>query len=257
MIRGLFSAIAFLTRIPVPVALQSRRGNGMFRGYPLAGLLIGAFLSALYAGAHWLFPVPVAVVVLILGTVLLTGGLHLDGLADCADGFYGRKDAETTLRILKDPRIGTMGGVAIGLDLIARFAILTTLPFRELLIGLPLATMLSRTAAVAGLQVLPYVRSEGGILRGTSTRSTGLAALALVVFLAVGVVLPIPVAVAVIALAVFWRVSWKRIRGCTGDVLGASIEIAEIAVLLSMSALVKLSWWGGFFPGLVELIFPR
>jgi adenosylcobinamide-GDP ribazoletransferase len=256
MIYSFFSALAFLTVIPIPEVLKSRTENGMFLGYPAAGFVIGALLSLLYLAAGLLFPSPVAALVLVAAAVALTGGLHLDGLADCADAFCGKRDRESTLRILKDPRIGTMGGSAIALSLLARYAAFSSLPPRTLLLGLPLATTFSRTVVLAAIRVLPYVRSEGGILRHKPARLEGLLALGVVVLLALAVLLPIPVASALVVLALFWRMSWNRIGGCTGDVLGASIELAEIVFLLVLGAMVKQGWSTGLFFALAGLIFP-
>jgi adenosylcobinamide-GDP ribazoletransferase len=133
----LFSALAFLTVIPIPESLKSRREGGMFAAYPVAGLMIGAVLALAYYGAALLFSPAVAAVVLIAASLLLTGAIHLDGLADCADAFYGKRPRSVTLRILKDPRIGTMGGAAIGLSLLARYAAFSSLPSLFILAGLP------------------------------------------------------------------------------------------------------------------------
>lgn len=255
MIRGLFSALAFLTVIPIPESLKSRRENGMFVGYPLAGLLIGALLSLSYFTAQLLFSGPVAAVLVTAAGILLTGAMHVDGLADCADAFYGRRDKETTLRILKDPRIGTMGGIAIGLSLLFRCAALVSLPSRLIFFGLPVVAMLSRTTVLIAMKALPYVRSNDGILAPASSVPSWLVAFAAAVVCVSAFLLPIPTAAALIALWLFWRLSRNRIGGCTGDVLGATIEIAEIVFLIALVGVTKTGLvWGGFFR-IVESIF--
>ncbi len=262
--RRFFSALAFLTVIPVPDALKSRAVNGMFAGYPAAGLVIGALLSAAAAGAAWLFPPVVASAVLVGVSLLVTGAIHLDGLADCADAFYGRRDRETVLRILKDPRIGTMGGAAIGLSLLLRTASFLSIPTGVLVIALPAASMLSRGAVLAAMRLLPYARSEAGIISsGTAgkagkavsrTSGTGLVLLAVVSALVAAVFFPVPVGAALIALALFWRLSWKKIGGCTGDVLGAGIEIAEIVFFLALAAMTKAAPAWGLFPAVQRAV---
>jgi len=235
--RAFFSAIAFLTRIPVPVAWQSRRENAMFAAYPAAGLVMGCLLAAVYWAAGLLFPPAVTAVLCLGAMLLLTGALHVDGLADCADAFYGARDRETTLRILKDPRIGTMGGCAIAASLLARFAALISLPSAAAILCLPFAMMLSRTVVIGALAFLPYVRAEGGILSSKPpVRSAGLTAAGIVSVLFVGVLLPVPTAACLLACALFWRLSGRRIQGCTGDVLGASIEITEVVFLVVCAA---------------------
>jgi len=253
MIRRFFSALAFLTVLPVPGFLKSRSENGMFAGYPAAGLVIGALLAAVGSGAAWIFPPVVSSAVLVGVSLLLTGAIHLDGLADCADAFYSRRDRDAVLRILKDPRIGTMGGAAIGLSLLVRTASFISLPTGVLILALPIASMFSRGAVLAAIRLLPYVRSESGIISASAAtahpRGAGLLVLAAASSLIAVVLLPVPVCAALIALALFWRLSWRKIGGCTGDVLGATIEIAEIVFFLALAAVTKtVVQWGCFFP---------
>jgi len=251
---GLFSALAFLTIIPIPDSWQSKREGAMFAAYPAAGLLIGALLSVVYLAATLVFSPWVAAVVLIAASLLLTGALHLDGLADCADAFYGKRTRAATLRILKDPRIGTMGGAAICMSLLARYAALGSLPFFFVIVGLPVVTVFSRTAVVLAMSVLPYVRASKGILSARPSLPPGLILLAAIVTAATVILLPIPLLAASFVLAVFWRISWNRIGGCTGDVLGASIEIAEIVAFLALVAVPQGgAQWANLFP-LLRLI---
>jgi adenosylcobinamide-GDP ribazoletransferase len=246
---GLFSALAFLTIVPIPEPLKSRKEGAMFAAYPAAGLLIGALLSLVYLAAMLVFPPSVAAVALIAASLLLTGALHIDGLADCADAFYGARTKSATLRILKDPRIGTMGGTAIGLSLLARFACFGSLPSLFILAGLPVIMMFSRTAVLLAMKTLPYVTTGSGILPPRASLPPGVMLLAVIATGASIILLPVPLLAASLALAVFWRVSWKRIGGCTGDVLGASIEIAEIIALLLLTAVSQAgSKWDNLFP---------
>src|SRR5690348_14070983 len=115
MIRPLLAAIGFLTRIPVPATIHQdtvalRRASSWF---PVVGLLLGS----VYAGAAWLgasfVPALVLAVALLALDALLTGALHLDGLADMADGFGGGRNREDVLRIMRDHAIGTYGATAL------------------------------------------------------------------------------------------------------------------------------------------------
>jgi adenosylcobinamide-GDP ribazoletransferase len=253
VIRRFFSALAFLTVLPVPDFLKSRVENGMFAGYPAAGLFIGALLAAAGTGAAWLFPPALASVVLVGVSLLVTGAIHLDGLADCADAFYSRRDRDAVLRILKDPRIGTMGGTAIGLSLLLRTASFISLPTGALILALPIASMFSRGLVLAAMRLLPYVRSESGIISARKG-GAGLQVLAAASSLIAAVLLPVPVGAALIALALFWRLSWQKIAGCTGDVLGATIEIAEIVFFLALAAVTKAGLEWGLFSPLLRLL---
>ena len=226
----------------------------MFAAYPAAGLLIGALLSALYLGASFVFPGPLAVLIVIAGSIFLTGAMHLDGLADCSDAFYGKRDRETTLRILKDPRIGTMGGCAIGLSPLARMPLFRRFPsawsssgsFSQPCFPARLSSWRCACSPMSGMKTESSARGRRA-RQGSSWRSSLAPPLP--------VLLPIPAVMSALALALFWRISWKRIGGCTGDVLGASIEIAEIVFFVTLAAtaqhalplgvLPRLLGWGG------------
>jgi adenosylcobinamide-GDP ribazoletransferase len=237
--RAFFSAIAFLTVIPVPQRLKSARENGMFAGYPLAGLVIGMLLAAAAEAARWLFPPAVAAMALVALSLLLTGALHLDGLADCADAFYGHRDRSSVLRILKDPRVGTMGAAAIGLDLLLRGAAFYSLPAGLLVLSLPVAGLLSRSAVLLALRLLPYVREQSGIISARRPAGPGLTVLGAAAVLIAIVLLPIPGLTALAGLAALWRAAWRKIGGSTGDVLGATIEIAEVLFFAVLAAAAK------------------
>jgi adenosylcobinamide-GDP ribazoletransferase len=245
MIRAFFSAVAFLTVIPVPDGWKSQRENGMFAGYPFAGIVIGVLLAAGAEGARWLFPPAVSAVVLVAVVLLLTGALHLDGLADCADAFYGSRPRADVLRILKDPRVGSMGAAAIGGDLLLRGTAFFSLPPGLLVLALPVAALFSRSAVLLALRLLPYVREKSGILSARHATGTALTVLGAAAVLIVIAVQPIPALAALAALAVFWRTSWKKIGGCTGDVLGATIEIAEVVFFVALAAAAKAGLGGG------------
>ena len=192
---------------------------------------------------------------LVAASLLLTGAIHLDGLADCADAFYGSRDRAETLRILKDPRIGTMGGAAIGLSLLGRYAALVSLPGSAVLLALPIVCAFSRTTVLAALRVLPYARDKGGIISAGPSVSVRLTVAAASVVLAVGVLLPIPTAVALLALAAFWRLSWKRIGGCTGDVWEHPSRLRRSLSWPPLHHGLRRCRAGAFFP-LARLILP-
>lgn len=112
--RAFIAALQFLTRLPIPV--QVADDPGVFRRstvfYPAAGLVIGGMVAGIGYGASFVFPAPVNAALLLCIWVLLTGGLHLDGLMDTADGLLSHRSRERMLEIMKDSRVGAMGVIA-------------------------------------------------------------------------------------------------------------------------------------------------
>ncbi len=241
MLRALASAILFLTRIPLPtMQLDERdfaRGAAFFSW---VGLLIAL---PLYACSR-LTPVlgaPLAALLTIALWVLITGGLHLDGLADSVDGLSGgRGDRQRTLEIMRDSRIGSHGALALVLVIGLKWASLE----RALVLEQPLwimAPVASRFACTLLLLAFPYARSDGlgspfvGLPR-VPALATGLVALAAASVL-LGPLALVPALIACLcAVGVALRTS-RLLGGLTGDVYGAAIELAELAALLEAAAL--------------------
>ncbi|WP_141201683.1 adenosylcobinamide-GDP ribazoletransferase, partial [Paludifilum halophilum] len=161
---ALLNAIAFLTRIPVPVRPNERDWSRSPLFYPVVGLVIGLLLSLFDGLIAGHFP-PLVRGVLILGLwVYLTGGLHLDGLMDTADGFGAYRDRERTLQIMKDSRVGAMGVLAAILLLLLKASALASLS-EPLFFPLVAATVAGRTALLLAICAFPY-RSREGIGNG-------------------------------------------------------------------------------------------
>lgn len=239
MIRGLLFALGFLTRVPVPARIfaDARAQRWSLVWYPLVGALVGAALVVTHALLPTSKPLLSAALLLALW-VWLTGGLHLDGLADSADAWVGGMgDRQRTLDIMKDPRSGPAGVTAIALLLLLRFAALASLDPRALP-ALWIAPMLARAALVAAFSTTPYVRS-GGMGRALTDTSRWACATSLALTLAAcaacgrGGLLAVCVAGVVFAL---WRRGCrKRLGGFTGDTAGALAELTEAAVLVSLA----------------------
>ncbi|MHC4886408.1 MAG: adenosylcobinamide-GDP ribazoletransferase [Planctomycetota bacterium] len=245
--KHLLLAVAFLSRIPIPQGWLPKEPtlNRAVPFFPLVGVLIGglAFLGTALA-LEVLSPLTAAV----FGTVLLTllsGGLHLDGLADTADGFLSGKDREGMLAIMKDPTCGAMGVIALISLLLLKAAFLTELCSRGLMLLLPgivLGATAGRVSQVLGMCLLPYAR-EGGLGALTWNRGPRNAVLGLIVLisLSIGFALASPafdsataVLVLVTALAanLIWaRVCSDKLEGGTGDTVGAISEISEVMVM--------------------------
>ncbi len=243
-LRGLVAAVAFLTRIPLGrrVAfngLDVARG-GMF--FPLIGAGVGAAVGGVTTSlAPRATPWLAAGIALAVGTVL-TGALHLDGLADTADAL-GAHTRERALGIMRDHAVGAYGVVALVLSLLIKAAALTALTESGNVVLVSIAaSSLARAAPVVLAAVLPYARSEGGAGESLtqSPRWRAVAAAAISVAIAVLVagrlgVLLAGAAVAVGALSGIAFRSW--LGGVTGDTFGATIELIELTTL-SIAAVV-------------------
>lgn len=232
------AAIGLLTRIPVPVDAESAmaRGSKAAWAWPLAGLAVALPAAAL----GWLFSgfgAGIAAGIALALLIVLTGALHEDGLADCADGFWGGYTKERRLEIMKDSRVGSYGVIALVLGLGLKWQALMLLDTWAALIA---AAFLSRAAMAGVMAALPFARENGlAAAQGRPSRETALlsAGLALVgAFLLCGAPALVALfAVAAVATASAW-IAKAKIGGQTGDVLGATQFLAEIAALLALSA---------------------
>jgi adenosylcobinamide-GDP ribazoletransferase len=236
--RGLLAAIGFLTRLPVPAWAygDARTQAASLAWYPAVGLLLGGLLWALAWLLHGAPPL-LTTALLLAAWVGLTGALHLDGLADSADAWIGGLgDRERTLRIMKDPRSGPAGVVALVLLLLLKFAALASLPAPGP--ALLLAPLLGRAALTALFLGTPYVR-EGGLgsaMHGASRQACMLALLLTLVFgLACGGRGAVAMVVAVAVFATWRAACLRRLGGFTGDTAGAMAELVEMAVLVALA----------------------
>lgn len=232
-------ALTLLTRLPVP-PLPGTRGGRAAWAYPLAGLAVG-LLAALAAWlASGLSPTLAAGIALAT-MAAVTGALHEDGLADFFDGLWGGRTSEQRLAIMSDSRVGVYGAVALIFSIGVRWSALAIIAAEgELWAALIAAAVLSRAPMVTLMHMLPNARSTGlSSAVGRPPRDTTLVAIAIaagVGFLTVGfAVIPVAILLCAATLAIA-AVSKAKIGGQSGDVLGASQQIGEIAVLVVLAA---------------------
>ncbi|SEB96500.1 adenosylcobinamide-GDP ribazoletransferase [Paenibacillus sp. GP183] len=176
--QALVAAFQFLTRLPIPFRFEYTeticRRSVIF--YPLVGAVIGLLLSFAGAGLLHIVPVLPAACLLLVLWVGLTGGLHLDGLMDTADGILSHRPREQMLEIMKDSRVGAMGVIVCVLQLLLKFALLYALlssakwPAASLLLAV--VPIWSRWFMSVGIQGWPYARRESGM--GSFYQSVGL-----------------------------------------------------------------------------------
>lgn len=236
-------ALALLSRLPVSVPDISRMGRAAW-AYPLVGLLLSAL--AAFAGFIMLtlgVPASLAALVSLVVSILATGAMHEDGLADSADGLWGGWDRERRLEIMKDSRIGTYGVVALIISFAARWGaigLLFSASTTSTILALITAGMLSRATMPLLMAALPHARQDGlsqsvGHVP-TSSAALGVGIAISLSFILVGGAAFWVVVFAGIATLIIGKIAKARIGGQTGDVLGASQQISEIIILFSLTA---------------------
>jgi adenosylcobinamide-GDP ribazoletransferase len=273
-LRHYLLAIQFFSRIPVTGRLAAWVGfsPAMLRAsaahFPGVGVVIGALVVALTAALlAWLPPSPFApLVAAVLGTVLsvmVTGAFHEDGLADVADGLGGSYDRDRALVIMKDSRVGAFGVLAVVLALLAKVALLAligSVSAHWMLLGIFAAHVVSRSWPLLLIRLMPHVGDAAGSkskpladqISGGSLLAAGVwcfGALALVVASQAAMVsgadvsfdlaLVQPLTLGILASALAWaymgRLLWRRLQGFTGDGLGATQQVCEIAFYLGVA----------------------
>lgn len=242
MWRAFLTAVRFLTRVrvPDPGYLDERGQAESALFYPVVGLALGL---ALWTAAALLVDAPpaAAAAVLLIAWVWVTGGLHLDGLADSTDAWVGGiGDRERSLEIMKDPRIGAMGAIALIVILIAKWAALLALMAQSpaVLLWVP---ALARAQLLLVFLTTPYV-GRGGIGGGITAALPRRAAAAVVAatwgacLLTLGTQAWVPALAAAVTFGIWRRGMIDRLGGFTGDTAGALVELTETAVLLAIVA---------------------
>jgi adenosylcobinamide-GDP ribazoletransferase len=231
---------AFLTVFPVArgVSMEPERLGRSMGLFPAVGLTLGLGLVILNWALDPLIPRAVLDCLLILILITVTGGLHLDGIADLIDGLAGGKDREGVLRIMKDSRVGAMGVVGLVMVLLLKYLSLYNVPLAEKSAALIFMPAAGRWIQVTLAFFCPYVRAEGGtggaFVDHVGEREVLLAAVTvalagLILFGARGILL-----LALLGLTAWGLVRYFRFRlgGVTGDVLGAATEAVEVLTLL-------------------------
>ncbi len=241
----LATSVAFLTRIPVPYRWTggAEAVGKSSRWFPLVGLLIGAAYVAVFKLASIVFPSMVAAVLVVITEAFLTGALHMDGLADMADGFGGGHTREDVLRIMRDHVIGAYGAVALLLTLALKIAAISGLAdSNRAETWLLIAPCVARWATAFSGYQFPYARrtlEEGSGGTGAVSKYVGLKEAIIATLIAIGAAVLIGGwrglagwALVVFLTCFFARWAIGRIGGITGDTIGACTESSETLVLL-------------------------
>lgn len=239
-------ALMLLTRLPAGVKSVAPPIGAATWAFPVVGGVVGALSALVLLGALWAgLPVIMASGLALITSVMVTGGLHEDGLADCADGFGGGRDRARKLEIMRDSRIGSYGALALILFLGLRWqgiALVAAVPSQAVL-ALVLLGIASRSGLACALWLMPAARADG---MGKSAAETDFARVLIAAGLGVLALLigfgwagfSVFAAIATLQAGFGWA-AMRQIGGQTGDVLGAMQQMGEVAGWLALTSLLQ------------------
>lgn len=240
--KPLLAAMRFLTILPIPGAWGTAEEDLALSVpfFPLVGLLLGGVAAAIAWGVSLVAPPMLAAALLVMVLLSFSGCLHLDGLADTADGFLSSRLREQILEIMRDSRTGAMGVMAIVCVLLLKFASLAAMPAAMLWPAALLMPLAGRCAMVAQMALLPYARSSGlgNVFYRKRPRWSALWAVAVLAALAWallqwrGVIVWAACMAATLVLSAY---AYRKIGGATGDTFGAVCEIVEAVPALVLA----------------------
>lgn len=258
--KGLILLFKFMTRLPIPInpEFDSKELGKSMKFFPIVGMVIGIILYVIYViGAKFILSSYLLATVVVLSEVVLTGGLHLDGLADTFDGIFSYRSKQKMLEIMKDSRLGTNGGIALILYFLLKIFLIAGIKDSGFgvagsLFGLQDATgavilvtpILARINPVLNCAFSPYAKASGSakdFVECTDKNGVLIAvALGLVFSAVIGcgilrVLNPVHLinitAITMVLGLYFAKLMERKIGGITGDTLGAVLELSEIIVL--------------------------
>lgn len=245
MIKRFLAAVQFLTVCPVPVIIKiDERDIGRSVPYfPAVGIAIGTAAAGLDYALGYILPLPVTSTLVVIFLLAISGALHMDGLADTADGFFSSRPRQQILEIMRDSRTGPMGVMAIVCVLILKVTLLTAIPQGSRWWVLLLTPFAGRCALLINMAVIPYARKEGGLAalfyehRSRFNLVWALMALATFGWLTGGWA-GLTAAMSSFVFGLLFAVYvYYKIGGSTGDTLGAACELTEL-----IPAIVYVIW---------------
>lgn len=239
MMRAFLFSLQFLTILPVQRhhELPAQEIGRTVRYFPIVGLIIGLIVAIGAKVFGGLMEGAAADALTLALWVLITGALHLDGLADASDGLYAGKQSDEVLRIMRDSHTGVMGVVAVALVLLLKLAGLLSLPASGRFLALAILPVMGRWSMVQLMGSAQYVRAEGiGRDFADHIQTTDVRAAALITFILSLACLGWSLGIVVFVLG--WAFTWvaelylaRRVGGITGDCLGAVGEVMEVFTL--------------------------
>lgn len=240
-------ALQFLTILPVKIKAQIKESDfGRALVYfPIVGMLIGVLL-VLVLFLFTSLPISVASVFILIVSIIVTGGIHLDGFADTCDGLYGFKTKDKALEIMRDSHLGAMGVIGIVMLLLLKFTLLMSIPQSTLWRSLILMAIFARWIQVLSCFLSNYARKEGKakyFIEYAGKKEILISMLFTVAFFLLlmkveGFILFL---ISLLTMLPFINYIKKKIGGMTGDTIGAASEIAEVLVLLFSLIIAKIN----------------
>jgi len=230
-------ALQFLTIFPVSIksGIKNEDFGASLLYFPLIGLLIGLLLTLIAFLFSFLPPLPKGALILAI-SIIITGGIHLDGFADTCDGFYGSRPKEKILEIMQDSRIGAMGVIGIVSLLLLKFTLIVSIQQNFLWKSLIMMATFSRWSQGLACSISNYARKEGKakfFIEYAKQRNVIIGALfTLVLFLLMAKLEGMLVFfLGLLFVLLFIQYIKGKIGGMTGDTIGATSEIAEVLIL--------------------------
>lgn len=243
--KSFLAALMFLTRIPVPgIQVSSTNWKKSAVYYPLIGLIIGSLLALGFIGLEKLFSPIVTSFLLVLLWIWVTGGLHIDGWMDLADGLGSSRSREEMLEIMKDSRVGAMGVIAAILLIMGKWVALYELVQLDLPIILVFSPMYARFLLMIAIKFWPY-RNEGGLGEGLRTYLTitnvvvNFILMLVMTYIFTGFYGILLFVLTAIAAGLFILNIYRKLKMLTGDCYGAIVEWSECVTLF-----LSLGIWG-------------
>lgn len=243
MINRIILAIQFLTILPLPANMAKKEEYHKVMAYfPLAGLLVGALSLAAFWLSNQVMTTGIALLMALITQFIVTGGLHLDGLADTADGYLSGRSSEKKLEIMRDSRLGTHGVVILLFMILLKLATLWGLPVEYRWLVILMAPVVGRFSLVIGAWKASSPRRSGlgNLFIGVvSIKEVMIALLVVLACLLVRPVAYIPFLLTVLAGVFAKNLIHRQLGGITGDVLGALNELSETLFMLFMLMIVE------------------
>lgn len=238
--KAYLAALQFLTVIPIPSKVNLTKDD--FANSPKYFPLVGAFLGAILAGvAFGLNSVAVDLrsVLIVAMLYLITGAFHLDALADSFDGLYGVREKSKRLEIMRDSNVGVMGVAAIVICMALKLALLNNIELELLYKALIAMLVFGRWAQTYACYAFSYARDDGkALLFIDNTRNKDILfatfCTVLILYIMFGLQSVAVITVAFTCTKIFMLWVYSKIKGMTGDTIGASSEIAELAILMTV-----------------------